>query len=107
DSKSKTKNENPKKINFKFDLSGSFSELEMMIIRTIAGVLLVMLTYGAFSVVIGKQIENKKEEIEENLKYSNQQIANVVSDTEKVKTRTSQYNEFINNLDNINEEITE
>lgn len=79
----------------------------MMIIRTIAGVLLVMLTYGAFSVVIGKQIENKKEEIEENLKYSNQQIANVVSDTEKVKTRTSQYNEFINNLDNINEEITE
>ena len=41
------------------------------------------------------------------MKYSNQQIANVVSDTEKVKTRTSQYNEFINNLDNINEEITE
>ena len=57
--------------------------------------------------MLNNQIQSKKQEAEDSISNTNSQIALIDSDMEKIKTKTNQYTTMINNLQEMNEKISD
>lgn len=90
-----------------WDLGQSLDKTEVNLIRTAVGLLLLFIIYSTFSIFLTKQIENKKNDAQEAITITNNQISLVNNDNEKVKSKTNSYTSMIAKLEEANKELAE
>ena len=92
---------------FTWDLGERLDKTEISLVRIAIGLFLLVAIYSIFSILLGKQIENKKDEALESIASTNKQIALANSDNEKIKAKTNEYTNMIKNLEEANEKLAE
>ena len=105
--KNKKKSDSPVSKLFKFDLNEKLDKIETNLLRGAVSLLILFIVYSGFSVLLNNQIQSKKQEAEDSISNTNSQIALIDSDMEKIKTKTNQYTTMINNLQEMNEKISD
>jgi len=90
-----------------FNLKGELTALEMNLIRTGVGLVLLVSVYGGFTVYLNSQINNKMEEVAVTTAQINTQIENVNSDKKKVDDNISKYKSMITKLQDLNNQASE
>lgn len=107
---SKKANKEPGKLKNKIlmnDLKMPFDNIERNMTRFATGVLLLFIIYSIFTVLIQRQIESKKEQAQQLISDTSYQVSLVNSDNDKIKAKTNQYTTMIQNLQAINDQITD
>lgn len=107
---SKTKAKNSKlsgKISIKNDLKEKLDKTEFRLIRTAVGILLLFIIYSGFSVMISNQMDKKQEQAEFSQTNTKSQISLIESDNSKIQSKTNEYTRMIENLQNLNDKITD
>ncbi len=89
-------------LNLNFDFGNALSLAEKRLLRTAAGLLILVLVYGAFSGFIKTQVNLKNQEIEEAKKNLQTQITAMNADKTKMDNKTQEYTTLMTNLENIN-----
>ncbi len=92
---------------FTNDLGQKLDATEIGLLRTAVGLLLLFIIYSGFSALLNKQIDKKEEEANDYINYTNSQIALAEADNSKIKKKTSEYTALIENLQEINDRITD
>lgn len=88
--------------NLNFDLSGAMDTVEKNMIRTTAGIFIILLVYSSFAMITKKQIDNKGIEINDATQETNKQISLAQADISRLQTITSKYETKIQNINDIN-----
>ncbi len=104
--KSQVGRKNPPKV-ISMDFDKPLESLEKNMLRGVVGLAILLVTYGGFSTLINKQIDEKKQEAEESIKSTNAQIALVNNDTQKVQSKTNEYTTKISELTESNKQTDE
>lgn len=89
------------------DLSGELTPLEMSLIRTGVGVILLMSVYGGFTIYLNSENTKKMEEINAKTAQITQQIQLVESDENKIKSNITKYSTMISKLQELNNQASE
>lgn len=105
-SKSKTRKFSGK-IAIRNDLKEKLDKTEFRLIRTAIGILLLFIIYSSFSVMISNQMDKKEEQAETSKKNTKSQILLVENDNTKIQSKTNEYTKMIENLQNLNDKITD
>ena len=95
----------PKVLTMDFDTPLDSAEKNML--RSVIGLLVLLAIYCGFSALIQNQIISKSEEADKSINNTNAQIALINRDIQSVQSRTNDYTNKINNLQQINEKIEE
>lgn len=95
------------KIAIRNDLKEKLDKAEFGLIRTAVGLLLLFIIYSSFSVMISNQMDKKEEQAEISKKNTKSQIVLVESDNSKIQSKTNEYTKMIENLQNLNDKITD
>ena len=90
---------------FDFSLSGKLDATEKWMLRTAAGILMLVLLYSGFSLYLDNRINGKIEEAEDVSTYTDRQINLAQNDIDQVKQKASRYKEMEDNLKSINKKI--
>lgn len=90
-----------------FDLGQKLDSTERSLLRICAGLLILLIVYSIFSVILSNQMHKKNVEVSESKTYINSQISLAKKDSEKIKAKTNEYSTMIQNLQDINDRITE
>lgn len=101
------KNKKTKVGLFTWDLGQKLDALEMNLVRTTAGILLLILVYSALSILLSDQIKKKDREIEGSIQATTEQINLANTDNEKIKTKTNEYSNLIKSIEDANDKIAE
>lgn len=104
ETKEKKGNINKKGI-LNWDLGKKLDKIEVNLVRGIGFILMIILIYNIFSILIVKQINKKDEEVNKSISNTNQQIALVNKDNEKIKTKTNEYTNLIRSIQDANETL--
>ena len=93
----------------KLDLSlkGELTPLEMNLIRTGVGLVLLVSVYGGFTIYLNSQMNEKMNEIETTIAGVNRQIEQVNSDRTKIENNISKYSSMITKLEDLNNQASE
>ena len=112
--KNKDKEKTKKTVDKKFkgnlltnDFNVPLDKVETGMIRTAIGILILFVVYSGFANLINNQIENKEAEAQQSISNTNSQIQSAESDRQRVMNKTSEYTTKINNLQAINDKITD
>lgn len=92
---------------FKNDFREKINNTERWLLRCLGGMIILVVAYFGFSTFISSTIEQKNSELAEVKSDTSMQIAKIQSDTQKVKSKTSEYESMTQNLKNISEEVSE
>lgn len=92
---------------FTNDLGEKLDKTEISLLRTVGGLLILFIVYSCFSVLLNNQMESKKTEAQESINSTTAQIQLVDSDKTKIESRTNDYTEMIQNLQDLNDRITD
>ena len=92
---------------FRNDLGERLDRTEFALLRTAIGLLLVFIVYSVFSVAIGNQIDNRSTQANESIRNTNSQISLAESDNQKIRSRTNEYSTMIQNLQDLNDKISD
>ena len=95
----------PKVLTMDFDTPLDSTEKNML--RSVIGLLVLLAIYCGFSALIQNQIISKSEEADKSINNTNAQIALINKDIQSVQSRTNDYTNKINNLQQLNENIEE
>ena len=95
------------KISIKNDLKEKLDKTEFRLIRTAIGILLIFIIYSIFAVMISNQMDKKEEQAEFSKQNTRSQILLVESDNAKIQSKTNEYTKMIENLQNLNDKITD
>lgn len=90
-----------------FSFSGPLNLFEKAMLRLISAFIMIIIIYTAFSNVTLKQIDSKKDEVNESLKTAKEQIAAIDSDISAIKTRTDAYQTAINSVNDLSDTTAE
>lgn len=107
------KEKTPKTKNNKFnsaivmDFNVPLDAIEKGLLRSAAGVLILITVYGGFSSLIKKQIDKKNEEANQSINNTNAQMALIDKDIKELQSKTSKYTSKIANLEKISEKVQE
>ena len=91
----------------KNDLGEKLDKTEIALLRTTGGLLLLLIVYIVFSVTLNRQMENKTQEAQESIDNTNAQIQLAQSDQTKIDSRANSYTEMIQNLQDLNDRLTD
>lgn len=92
---------------FSWDLGQKLDRTEASLIRTAIGLLLLVIIYSTFSALLGKQMSSKKQEANESIATTNQQISLANNDNQKISGKINDYTTLLKNLEDANNKITE
>ena len=92
---------------FTNDLGEKLDKTEISLLRTAAGLLILFVVYSCFSVLLKNQMESKNQQAQESISSTNAQIQLVNNDKTKIDSRTNDYTEMIQNLQDLNDRITD
>lgn len=104
--KSMVGRKNPPKV-LTLDFDTPLDAVEKNMLRSVAGLLVLLVIYCSFSALIKNQITSKNSETDKSINDTNAQIALVNKDIQSVQSKTNDYTNKINNLQQINEKIEE
>lgn len=104
--KSMVGRKNPPKV-LTLDFDTPLDAVEKNMLRSVAGLLVLLVIYCSFSALIKNQITSKNSEADKSINNTNAQIALVNKDIQSVQSKTNDYTNKINNLQQINEKIEE
>lgn len=90
-----------------WDLGQKLDKTEIGLLRISIGLLLLVVIYSTLSGLLANQMNHKKQEAEESISATNQQITLANSDNEKIKSKTNEYTTMIQNLEEANNKITD
>lgn len=92
---------------FTNDLGEKLDKTEISLLRTAGGLLILFIVYSCFSVLLNNQMENKETQAQESINSTTAQIQLVENDKTKIESRTNDYTEMIQNLQDLNDRITD
>ena len=104
--KSMVGRKNPPKV-LTLDFDTPLDAVEKNMLRSVAGLLVLLVIYCSFSALIKNQITSKNSEADKSINDTNAQIALVNKDIQSVQSKTNDYTNKINTLQQINEKIEE
>ena len=90
-----------------FDFNVPLDTIEINLIRGIIGLLILLIVYCVFSNLIKKQIEDKNLQAEQSIQNTNSQISLIDKDISSVQSKTTEYTNKIQNLQEINKQLEE
>lgn len=96
-----------KNISLDLGFNKQLDNMEKTLLRIAGSLILILLVYSGFSYTIGNQIQEKQEEAKDAKNYIEKQIEYAKTDLDKIKTRTSEYNTRIQNLQELTDKNTE
>ena len=91
---------------FSGGMGGALDRVEMALIRTAIGFLILLVLYALFSTTIIKKINKKQEETNKYIMETRVQMASLDKNTKLVSDRTTQYKDIIKKIDEANQELT-
>ena len=92
---------------FTNDLGEKLDKTEISLLRTVAGLILLLVIYSVFSVLLKNQMDKKDSQVQESINNTTAQIQLVDSDKSKIDSRTNDYTEMIQNLQDLNDRLTD
>ena len=92
---------------FTWDLGQKLDKTEISLIRVAVGLFLLVVIYSTFSAALSNQMDKKEEEAQESIASTNSQIALANQDNEKIKTKTNEYSNMIEYLQEASDRITD
>lgn len=92
---------------FTWDLGQKLDKTEISLIRVAVGLFLLVVIYSTFSAALSNQMDKKGEEAQESIASTNSQIALANQDNEKIKTKTNEYSNMIEYLQEASDRITD
>ena len=92
---------------FTWDLGQALDKTELSLVRVSIGLLLLVVIYSTFSGVLAYQMKLKKEEANNSISSTNEQIQLASNDNEQIKAKTNEYTNLLTDLENANQEIAE
>lgn len=102
------KSKNISSSNFNLnDFGDKLSKSEMGLVRSFISLLIFIIIYSAFSILLVDQIEKKEDEVDSVTSKINAQISLVKNDTTTLNSKTTQYTTLINDLQEVNEKISD
>ena len=105
--KTSIKNKKIKTDLFTMDFNIPLDKIEKGMLRSITGLLILLIVYGGFSTLINKQIEEKDKEAQESIDSTNSQISLIDKDIQNLQSKTSKNTSKIANLEKISEKVQE
>ena len=98
-----------KKLSDIFDtnLKGKITNTERWLLRTLGGVLLLIVVYSGISIFIENSINTKNMQIAEVKADTETQITSVNTDIQNIDSKTSEYERLTQNLKNISNQVSE
>ena len=84
-------------LNFNFDLTGALDTIEKSILRVAGALLGTIIIFIILSGILTNNMEKKEKEADDLISDTNAQIAKISSDNDKVNSKTSSYQELIDN----------
>ena len=100
-------NSSGKKFNLKFNLNEQINIPDTFMIRSASAILMAVIIYIVGVTIISNLIDEKQKEAEELIADTNDKITAVVSDTQKINNKKSEYDTLIKNLESINQKIAD
>ncbi len=95
----------PKKVQVDMDMSGKLEKSEKWMLRGAGLIIAIVIVYSIFSFYIYGRINNKLQEAQDSIDYSDSQIAMASSDINEINAKATEYNEMIDDLNNVNKKI--
>ena len=92
---------------FSMDFNVPLDKIEKGMLRTATAILILFFVYSGFSIMLKNQIDGKMEEAEASIANTNSQIQLIENDKTKIQSKTSEYTTKVNNLQKVNDKITE
>lgn len=108
---SKTKKDKKEKQNkggiFTWDLNQKLDKIEKSLLRTAMGFLILIIVYSTFSRLLTRQMDSKKNEMENSISQTNQQISLANADNDKINSKINEYTSLIKGMEEANDKIAE
>lgn len=104
--KSMVGRKNPPKV-LTLDFDAPLDTIEKNMLRSVVGLLILLVIYCGFSTLIKNQITSKSAEADKSINNTREQIALVNRDMQSIQSKTNDYTNKISNLQQINEKIEE
>ena len=92
---------------FTNDLGEKLDKTEISLLRTAAGLIILFVIYSCFAVLLQNQMEEKEQQAQDSISHTNAQIQLADNDKTKIDSRTNDYTEMIQNLQDLNDRITD
>lgn len=87
------------------DLGQKLDKTEKSLIRTAAGLAILLVVYSGFSILLNTQMDKKYQEAEESISSTNAQIKLADADNTKIQAKTNEYTTILKNLQEINDRV--
>ena len=91
----------------KNDLGEKLDKTEISLLRTAVGLIILFVIYSCFAVLLKNQMESKEQQAQESISRTNAQIQLANNDKTKIDSRANEYTEMIQNLQDLNDRITD
>ena len=92
---------------FTNDLGEKLDKTEVSLLRTAVGLIILFVIYSCFAVLLQNQMEQKEEQAQNSINHTNAQIQLADNDKTKIDSRTNDYTEMIQNLQDLNDRLTD
>ena len=92
---------------FKFDLKESLDATERWLLRSAGGILFLIIIYSVFSMYLNYSINIKNIQVKEVEDHTLTQIALVERDIREASSKTAEYEQLTENLNNIRTQVSE
>ena len=92
---------------FTNDLGERLDKTEINLLRTAVGLIILFIIYSCFVILLQNQMKEKEAQVQESINHTNTQIQLAESDKTKIDSRTNDYTEMIQNLQDLNDRLIE
>ena len=98
-------NKVPNKIQLDFDMSGKLEKTEKWMLRGAGLLVAIILVYSIYSIYLNNRINQKLQEVQNSIMYTDSQIAMADTDINEINGKANEYNQMINDLNNVNSRL--
>ncbi len=92
---------------FTNDLGERLDKTEINLLRIAVGLILLFIIYSCFVILLQNQMKEKEAQVKESINHTSTQIQLAESDKTKIDSRTNDYTEMIQNLQDLNDRLIE
>ena len=90
---------------FTNDLGEKLDKTEISLLRTAVGLIILFIIYSCFAVLLRNQMTKKEKQAQESINHTNSQIQLAENDKTKIDSRTNDYTQMIQNLQDLNDRL--
>ena len=90
---------------FTNDLGEKLDKTEINLLRTAVGLIILFIIYSCFAVLLRNQMTEKEKQAQESINHTNSQIQLAENDKTKIDSRTNDYTQMIQNLQDLNDRL--